>query len=92
MENIEASDLNLMALSLQDQVPVEEAPGGKEAFVTNNQTEALEKMSDASRTNRLHSSVMSKDEDSKLNKESNQEKQKILEEFDDVADFNEINM
>lgn len=53
----------------------------------------MEKMSEASKTNRLHSSVMSRDGDSKLNKEDNgRDKQKIDEEFDDVADFTDHNM
>ena len=34
-------------------------------------------MSEASRTNRLHSSVMSRDGDSKINKESGKDKQQI---------------
>lgn len=63
--------------------------------MTNNQqinTESMEKMSDASRTNRLHSSVMSRDGDSKAKEENQREKQKIDEEYDDVADFTDHNM
>ncbi len=56
-------------------------------------SEAMEKMSEASKTNRLHSSVMSKDEDSKANnKDSSQDRHKIDEEFDDLADYVDINM
>lgn len=57
-----------MALSIQDQIHPED--GAKDTFVTgNNQalnTEAMEKMSEASR--KIHSSVMSRDGDSKHNK------------------------
>lgn len=83
-----------MALSQQDQIHPED--GGKDGLITNvNQvlnTESMEKMSEASRTNRIQSSVMSRDGDSKHNKDSGQNKQQIVEEFDDVADYNDHNM
>jgi predicted RNA polymerase sigma factor len=85
-----------MALSLQDQTPTEEPPSNpnahKEPFVTTQNQDTLDRMSEASKTNRLHSSAMSKDEDSKVNKESSQEKQKIDEEFDDITDYNDVSM
>lgn len=58
-----------MALSQQDQIQPE--GGNKDAFVTGNQalnTESMEKMSEASKTNKIQSSVMSRDGDSKHNK------------------------
>lgn len=68
-----------MALSQQDQIHPEEIAHG--AVGGNNQvlnTESMEKMSEASRTNKIQSSVMSRDGDSKHNRESGQEKQQIV--------------
>ena len=93
-EDVRPENIDLLALSLTDQIKPEDGTG-KEAFVTNNQqvnTDSMEKMSDASRTNRLHSSVMSRDGDSKAKEENQREKQKIDEEYDDVADFTDHNM
>lgn len=70
-----------MALSLQDQIHPEEGAVKEGQGANNNQainTESMEKMSEASRTNKIQSSVISRDGDSKHNKESNQEKQQIL--------------
>lgn len=53
-----------MALSLNDQIKPDEPV--KEAFVTTNQNQQLdEKMSEASKTNKLHESMMSYDNNSK---------------------------
>lgn len=62
-----------MELSLQDQIDIVPPEGiGKQTIITNpNQvlnTESMQRMSEASRTKKLESSVMSKDEDSKLNR------------------------
>ena len=92
-EVVEPENIDLMALSQQDQIVPEDA--GKDGPHGNNQvlnTESMEKMSEASRTNKIQSSVMSRDGDSKHNRESGQEKQQIVEEFDDVADYNDHNM
>ena len=44
-------------------------------------------MSEASRTNKMHESIVSYDKDSKQMKESSKSKSKIDEEVDDVPDY-----
>ena len=68
---------------MQDQIKPEEivGTGGKEAFVTNNEKEKglseQDKMSQASRTNKMHDSILSYDKDSKGVKDSSKTKLRI---------------
>ncbi len=71
-----------MALSLQDQIKPEETAIIKQAFVTNNErqkhpTSEHDRLSQASRTNKMHESIASYDKDSKGVKESNHTKLRI---------------
>ena len=49
-------------------------------------------MSEASRTNKMHESMVSYDKDSKQMKESSKSKLKIDEEIDDVPDYVDYSM
>jgi len=51
-----------------------------------------DKMSEASRTNKMHESMISYDKDSKQMKESSKSKLRIDEENDDVHDFTDYPM
>ena len=86
----------LCPLAAQDQVKPDEVikdPG----FVTNANANAVnvekhppseaDKMSEASKTNKMHESIVSQDKDSKGVKESNNDKLRIDEENDDVWDY-----
>jgi len=87
-EEIEPEEINLAALSVQDQVKPEEGAVGKEAFVTEKaQPSEHDKLSEASKTNKMHESIVSYDKDSKGVKESSKNKLKIDEENDDVPDY-----
>ena len=86
-EEIEPEEINLAALAVQDQVKPEEGTG-KEAFVTEKaQQSEHDKLSEASKTNKMHESIVSYDKDSKGVKESSKNKLKIDEENDDVPDY-----
>ena len=87
-EEVEAEEINLGALAAQDQVKLEE-PTGKEAFVTEKAQQPSEhdRLSEASKTNKMHESIVGYDKDSKGVKESSKNKLKIDEENDDVFDF-----
>lgn len=98
IEQIVSSDIDLLAVSLNDQIKVEEVfqpipsnlPAGKEAFVTNNNEKnnsEHDKMSEASKTNKMHESIVSYDKDSKQMKESSKSKLRIDEENDDCPDY-----
>lgn len=68
-----------MALSVHDQIKPDEPI--KEAFVTNNQNSNIdEKMSEASKTNKLHESMMSYDNNSKGMKESSSKQKSRIDE------------
>ncbi len=76
-----------MMISQNDQIKVEEQPNtilgppGKEAFVTANEKNNSEhdRMSEVSRTNKMHESMISYDKDSKQMKESSKSKLRIDE-------------
>jgi hypothetical protein len=80
-----------MALSLNDMVKPEELLA-KEAFVTANEREKhppseQDRLSEASKTNKMHESIISYDKDSRGVKDSNRTKLRIDEENDDVPDY-----
>jgi hypothetical protein len=90
-EEIIPEEINLMALSLNDQIKPEETLL-REAFVTANEKEKhppseQDRMSEASKTNKMHESIVSYDKDSKGVKGSSRSKLRIDEENDDVPDY-----
>jgi hypothetical protein len=81
-EEIVPQEINLMALSLNDQIKPEETLPNKDAFVTEKEKHPpseQDRMSEAAKSNKMHESIISYDKDSRGVKDSNQNKLRIDE-------------